>query len=510
MVAFTNRILMVMATLVLAACGSEEAPRQPVEPKQPVSYETPFAIGSSTIFIHDSSRPFDSVAGIDTGIRTLITEIWYPVDHAQLDVKKWKPLKKATYGDYVFGNRDMHQLMMTKTTFFHLTPETVRDGVTIEQIDAAIEALFLRERQSYVDAPLAESVHSFPVVVMSHGDAGSRYNMESVCEYLAAHGYVVIAPEHTGNSPYSMTGSDPALAAEGGDPEFQELMADVLPLLNQHGAYGSEDNYGQSYTPLSSGRGTVQFLLDLDQSLLQRLNDLRAALDELDSMNNEGRFAGRLELDRIGLTGRSFGGATTLMGLTMEPRFTSGVSVVSPGFTDPRGELPPEMLVSADQGESVLLAEEGPFSLTTISKPTMLLSGAEDGLIIGLAANIAKTGGPEPTPANPHPTVRQAYENADVAVAWGLLADSNHSTFGVSGGYWWPELKPNTQQRYFQPEVGFTLIAPARAHEMQKKKSLAFFDLTIRRDEAAWTDLMDQSYQSEGLTLEFRNFHSEQ
>ena len=54
--------------------------------------------------------------------------------------------------------------------------------------------------------------------------------------------------------------------------------ADVLDLLNEHGAYGPDDNYGQSYTPLSEGRGNVEFLQYLDQSLLQRLNDLRAAL----------------------------------------------------------------------------------------------------------------------------------------------------------------------------------------------------------------------------------------
>ena len=38
----------------------------------------PYAIGSSTRFIHDESRPFDTVAGVNLGIRTLIIELWYP------------------------------------------------------------------------------------------------------------------------------------------------------------------------------------------------------------------------------------------------------------------------------------------------------------------------------------------------------------------------------------------------------------------------------------------------
>jgi predicted dienelactone hydrolase len=114
--------------------------------------------------------------------------------------------------------------MMTDTTFFHLTPAIVRAGMTQDDINLAtsIEQLFYRPRQSYIDAPLASTPNKLPVIVMTHGDAGSRYNMENVCEYLAANGYVVIAREHTGNSPYSMTGSDPALAIQGGDKAFRQ------------------------------------------------------------------------------------------------------------------------------------------------------------------------------------------------------------------------------------------------------------------------------------------------
>ncbi len=35
-----------------------------------------------------------------------------------------------------------------------------------------------------------------------------------------------------------------------------------------------------------------------------------------------------------------------------------------------------------------------------------------------------------------NPLLRQAFENTDAPVVWGLLADSEHATFGVSGGYW--------------------------------------------------------------------------
>lgn len=495
-----NLIRTFFPLLLVAACGAESPAPEAVSS---TVQETPYAVGSTTVFIHDESRPYDSVTGVNEGIRTLITEIWYPVDH---DIAASGGYRRATYGDYVFGDRDVHQLMMTKTTFFHLTPDTVKDGVTQAQIDDAIEGLFHHERASFVDAPIAASDTAWPVIVMSHGDAGSRYNMESVTEHLAAHGYVVIAPEHTGNSPYSMTGHDPAFDH---DPAFREKMAGVLPYLSELGTYGEEEHYGQSYTPLSAGRGSLEFLQNLDRSLLQRLNDLRAALAELDRMNAEG-FAGSapgiLNLDRIGLTGRSFGGGTTLVGLAMEPRFTAGLAVVPPGWSDPRPALPPGAL-AAPGDESVLLAPAGPFPLTSIVKPTVLLSGAEDALIIGLGMQVASAGGAAmPTADNPHPLLRQSFETTDAPVVWGMLADSNHATFGVSGGYWWWDLKPNSQPRTFDTETEFDLIAPAIAHQMQKELALNFFDLTIREDEAALARLKTNEYADQGLTIELRNF----
>ena len=495
-----NSIRFLISLFVVAACSTESP--TPVSKPAPTR-DTPYAVGSSTVFLHDESRPYDSVAGIDEGMRTLITEIWYPIDH---EVAASGDYRRATYGDYVFGNRDVHELMMTKTTFFHFTVGTVKDGVSAEQIDDAIEALFYRERASYVDAPVAESDVSWPVIVMSHGDAGSRYNMESLTEHLAANGYIVIAPEHTGNSPYSMTGHDPAFENEA---DFREVMADVMPHLSALGTYGNEEQYGQSYAPSAGGRDTLGLLRQLDASLLQRLNDLRVALAELDRMNAEG-FAGTapgsLDLDRIGLMGRSFGGATTLLGLVMEPRFTAGFSVVPPGYIDPRPGLPAAALKPSVE-ESVLLSAGGLFPLTTISKPTVLLSGAEDALIIGLSASVAAMAGlPAPSADNPHPLLRQAFKSTDAPVVWGMLADSNHASLGVSGGYWRWDLKPNTQARTFDRETEFELVDPELAHRMQRELALDFFDLTIREVASALERLATNDYADQGLTIELRNF----
>lgn len=149
-----NSKLLAIAAFIFAVSACQQEANKPQ-----ATADTPYAVGSRTIFIHDESRSYDSVVGIDTGVRTLITEIWYPVEHDAIDSDAHR---KATYGDYVFGDRRMHHRMMTQTTFFHLTPQTVRDGVTADQMDAAIDELYSRERVSYVDAPLASTDDGWP------------------------------------------------------------------------------------------------------------------------------------------------------------------------------------------------------------------------------------------------------------------------------------------------------------------------------------------------------------
>jgi dienelactone hydrolase len=340
---------------------------------------------------------------------------------------------------------------------------------------------------------------------MSHGDAGSRYNMETVCEYLAANGYVVIAPEHTGNSPFSMIGRDPALALDGGDPDFRARMSGVLGLLGEHGEYGDVSHFGQSYSPLGGSGITPQGLAALDQSLVERVNDLRATLDKLAQLNQRGFFAGALNLESIGLMGRSFGGATTLAGLALEGRFTAGLAVVPPSLPDIRAALPAELL-APPESESALLASEGPYALGEINKPTLLLSGAEDALIIGLAASMAASAGaPAPSPENPHPFLRAAFEQSTAPVVWGLLADSNHASFGVAGPWWWPRLKPDQFPRYFDPAEQYTLVDAQLAHRIQRELALAFFDWSIRGDEGALAHLAENPWEKQGFALESRN-----
>lgn len=149
-------------------------------------------------------------------------------------------------------------------------------------------------------APIADG--RFPLVVFSHGNTGISGQSSFLTAHLASHGYVVISPNHRFNT---LTDFNPASrTAEG---------------LNQRVL-------------------DVSFLVDV--------------MTNLDADDPGGIFTGRVDLDRVGLTGHSFGGATTLVGLTSDPRFDVGIPITAGGVGEfARGVTQPTLhfLATEDQ-----------------------------------------------------------------------------------------------------------------------------------------------------------------
>ena len=50
------------------------------------------------------------------------------------------------------------------------------------------------------DAPISKKEKRYPLILMSHGFGGDRYNMSWLAESLAANGYIVAAMDHYGNT----------------------------------------------------------------------------------------------------------------------------------------------------------------------------------------------------------------------------------------------------------------------------------------------------------------------
>lgn len=141
----------------------------------------------------------------------------------------------------------------------------------------------------------------FPVVVFSHGFGGHRRQSTFLCTHLASHGYVVAAMDHTGNTMIDMAQMTLQVMMGEPMPETGPMIAELIQLRP----------------------ADAIFVLD------------RLLAGEL------GIEASQLDADRVGLSGHSFGGWTTLMVSGLDSRVKAALPLAPAGGKSP---LPGEIL----------------------------------------------------------------------------------------------------------------------------------------------------------------------
>lgn len=159
----------------------------------------------------------------------------------------------------------------------------------------------------------------FPLVVYSHGSGGLRYIASYYTEAIASYGYVVAAPDHTGN-----TAVDRLLGAEA----------------------------------------------EFDVTALSRPNDVTAVIDAmLDPTSTEtAGFVSSVDPERIAVTGHSFGGFTAL--------------AAAGGYENPLGSFIADTRVDAiiplapATGDGTRLMSDA--GLESIQIPTLVMVGTND------------------------------------------------------------------------------------------------------------------------------------
>jgi predicted dienelactone hydrolase len=218
----------------------------------------PFGVGRSTITINDPKRN-----------RPLTVDVWYPT----------APDAKGTPSRYAF------------------TPTIYTDSSV-----------------AYTDTPIA-TTGPFPLVIYSHGSGGLRYIASFFTEMLASHGFVVAAPDHTGNTA-------------------------VERITNTNAP--------------------------IEQISLDRPLDVSAVIDGLLTPADESakRFSASIDAARIGVAGHSAGGFTAL--------------AVAAGHTGPGGTSPADPRVKAIVGMAPASRGITDAELAGTKTPTLLITGTKD------------------------------------------------------------------------------------------------------------------------------------
>lgn len=259
--------------LLLAACDAPPEEDEPLDPFAVTEAQGPFAVG------YRRAEVTYTPTGLDGSPRTLDVDVWYPAP--------------------------------TDTTG---APAPYRVAGIIEQ-----EAPFA------LDAPEPEG-GPFPVAVYSHGSGGVGLLAYPYAERLASHGWVIVAPDHAGNS--------------------------SLDLLTGEAPFG--------------------------ETALVRPQDVTAVLDAVED-GAVGLPSGVADVSTTLLWGHSFGGYTT---------FASGGAGVDPdrlGFgCTPEDEDPTCVILRDPDARAALQAPLDPRIVAIAPQAPALVPAFQDGALAGL------------------------------------------------------------------------------------------------------------------------------
>lgn len=211
-----------------------------------------YGVGLNVVQQYDHSRNFQGKTD-DKGktadgerARPLQTLVWYPA--------KKTSNKAMTVDDY-------KGLLATETNFSSSqVPAELKswlDGLT-PSLQNTLWAVH--------DAPFA--IGKYPVVIYAPGFRSAAWENADLCEYLASHGYVVIASPSMGASTRAMTTSPAGVEAQAADLSFLIGFAHTLPSTDTSKVAIVGYSWGGLSSVLAASRDNrITTLVELDGSI---------------------------------------------------------------------------------------------------------------------------------------------------------------------------------------------------------------------------------------------------
>ncbi len=432
-----------------------------------------YAVGVREVYFHDPARPFDgwNAAHSSDGYQATLQEIndagetqivpahmWYPVDDPG-------SARKAALDDFAASISRTFSSQYEFGALGFLANLVDAEGRSAFTNQGAMQSIMAGARERIIDshyrAPVAEG--RFPVIIAAHGLGGTSFGWTGFAEYMASHGYVVVAPSFISDSslPNALDSPDSKYAqasdAAAVDRAYQTIIGEfkVIPGFYKY-LFGTEPS-GLGGPPDPSGLnaapgGPEQVGEMMGGFFTQRVADVETIIDGLYSLDQDGDacaseyaargqpnhgadvcglFAGALDLENIGVAGHSLGSMTAQFAVASLDRVDAAVGYNNgpPRYWEPEGVFGGG---AAEDGQPA--GNPG---------PVMQIHGSEDAFVQdvfrGLMWNtyLAAGGDPEdiwqleqervpPTDENPQPIARNAYNRATGDKVIISVTDVNH------------------------------------------------------------------------------------
>lgn len=354
----------------------------------------PYAVGTTVYHWVDNERR-EAYSDNPADRRELMAQIWYPA--AEGGGKERSP--------YLWNASKMTKAISSKMMSLPAF---------------ALSHLGLIKTHALVEATLSDSASPYPVLIFSHGMNGYRNQNMYQLEELASHGYIVIAIDYAYEAAASVY------------PDGRVAVSETDPNLTSNAQYGM-------HIPLWTS--DAAFVLNQ----VEKLNQNDAA----------GRFSGKIDLDRIGMLGHSFGGAVTVQMLKNDSRVKAALSMDG-GFYGPpvsdKGFGKPFFMMYADE---------------TYSK---IMTSYDD--VDEQFGGVSREAFEAPR--------KEYIQKSGYALAGGglsiLIPDSKHASY--------------TDLALFSPLLGLSDADPRRDHRIVNEFSVAFFDRYLKgKEDSALQDL---------------------
>ncbi len=207
----------------------------------------PYPVGVRTVVLLDDLRLEEQADGT-LAPRRLPLEVWYPARESARD-------------------RETETIVL-----FDELPADLQEGLTADDL-GALPTVSVR------DAPARQDGEQYPLIIFSHGKGGIRVQSTFYTTFLASHGYVVVAPDHSGDT-----------------------IVELLREVKEDGAIQADS--------------TVEAIADRPDDVIAILDLVEQVLGEQGASDVEAIIDG----DRVGVTGHSFGALTSFLVATMDSR----------------------------------------------------------------------------------------------------------------------------------------------------------------------------------------------